>query len=106
MNPGEAFTLIAVISICAGTLVSLTALLLKHRQRMAGLGGKTDTLRQTVALLTETLERQHDRQQRIVARLDALEAEREAPEEMSRLALPSDDAPESLASPAQTRIRA
>jgi hypothetical protein len=50
---------------------------LKHKEKMAGVGryGQGEgNLRQTVQLLTETLERQHDRQQALVKRLEALEA--------------------------------
>ncbi len=97
MQPGEVIALLAVLIIGAGTLVSLTAMWLKHRQHMAGLTGKKGDLRQTVQLLTETLERQHDRQQAILTRLDALEAERDAP----RLALP--DADEALLADARPR---
>jgi hypothetical protein len=67
---------------------------LKHKERMAGLGqhGAGDgSLRQTVQLLTETLERQHDRQQALIKRLETLEAivtNERLPEPPSAIALP------------------
>ncbi len=50
---------------------------LKHKEKMSGVGkyGVGDpALRQTVQMLTETLEKQHERQQALVKRLESLEA--------------------------------
>lgn len=72
---------------------------LKHKEKMAGFGtrgGAADpALRQTVQLLTETLEKQHDRQQGLVKRLEALEAivtAERLPEPPAALGLSGDDA--------------
>jgi len=85
MDPGFAFFLSTALVVSAATVLSLVAMFLKHRQTKAG--GKNGDLRQAVALLTETLERQHERQQQILKRLDALEAAQEAP----RVALPEEE---------------
>ena len=73
---------------------------LKHKEKMAGVAGKAGgvgdpALRQTVQLLTETLEKQHERQQALVKRLEALEAivtAERLPEPPAALGLSSDDA--------------
>ncbi len=74
------------------------ATFLKHKEKMAGMGrygGVSDpALRETVQLLTETLEKQHDRLQALVKRLEALEAivtTERLPEPPGVLGLPADD---------------
>lgn len=96
MGPEIAIVTLLVVAICAATFLTGLSLLIKHRQKMAGASTDTSRLRDTVALLTETLEQQHTRQQAILRRLDALEADREA----LPLALPADEA-----APAPVRVR-
>ena len=70
---------------------------LKHKEKMSGVGkyGVGDpALRQTVQMLTETLEKQHDRQQALVKRIESLEAivtAERLPEPPSALGLDDDD---------------
>ena len=79
MNPGEAIVTLMVIAIGAATFLTGLSLVIKHRQHMAGVNGKGGDLRNTVAMLTEALERQHDKQQTILRRLGALEADPDTP---------------------------
>ena len=110
MGPGEAIAIVATLAASAGTLITLSLGWMRHRERMAGLRGKgSDRLGETVQLLTETLERQHDRQQVLERRLASLERSRdadapeaEAPHPM--LALP-DDAPAPMHEPATEPVR-
>ncbi len=80
MGPGETFAFIAAVAGMAGTTITLAVSWMRHRERMVGVlvknGGR---VHDTVAMLTETLERQHDRQQALAQRLDALETARTAP---------------------------
>jgi len=93
------FIIATGLIVSASTLFGFTSLILKHRRQMAGVEGRKGDLRQAVALLTETLERQHERQQQILRRLDALEAAQETP----RVALPQE---EDEAEPLPVRRRA
>ncbi len=73
MGPEQLVFLVPLAGIGLGAFATY----LKHRERVLGVGkyGGTDVgLRQTVQLLTETLERQHERQQALVKRLETLEA--------------------------------
>lgn len=80
MGPGETFAFIASVAGMAGTTITLAVSWMRHRERMAGVLGKNGgRVHDTVAMLTETLERQHERQQALAQRLDALEAARTAP---------------------------
>ncbi len=75
MGPGETFAFIAAIAGMAGTTITLALSWMRHRERMAGARSVgSGRLAETVAMLTETLERQHDRQTALAARLDALES--------------------------------
>lgn len=90
MDPGVFALMIPLAAIGLGWFATW----LKHKEKMAGVGkyGQGDaSLRQTVQLLTETLERQHDRQQALVKRLETLEAivtNERLPEPPNPLALP------------------
>ena len=93
--------------------IPVVAIWTKHREKMAGLGHGTGTdasLRQTVDLLTQTLEKQHERQQALTKRIETLEAIATAPDAgrlaatEPRLALPNEEAPATEAAPA-TRTR-
>lgn len=80
MGPGETFATLAVIAGMVGTTITLALSWMRHRERMAGTpGAGSGRLAETVAMLTETLERQHERQTALAARLDALEAAPTAP---------------------------
>lgn len=90
------------------------ATFLKHKEKMAGVGkyGVGDpALRQTVQMLTETLEKQHDRQQALVKRIESLESivtSERLPEPPLALGLDDEDAPparEPATEPIRPRVR-
>ena len=111
MEPGALALLIPIIALS----IPVVAIWTKHRERMAGLGhgtgsGTDASLRQTVDLLTQTLEKQHERQQALVHRVETLEAIVTAPDAgrlasaEPRLALPT-DAPPAAEATAAPRAR-
>ena len=115
--PARPFALIIPI---IALLIPIVAILVKHRERMATMGGAA-AQPEAVRLLTETLERQHERQTALQRRVETLEAamiDRDlaaragtplhaAPAAPARIGLPDEDAPSADAAPAApTRVRA
>lgn len=90
-----------------GLLTGMLAIFLKHREKMAGLDGKAQP---TVQLLTETLEKQHDRIQQLQQRVETLEMivtdENAALQQArrGRISLPDAEEPDTTA-PASPRRR-
>ncbi len=86
-------------------LTGMVSIVLKHREKMAGLGGKQGG--QTVQLLTETLEKEHERIAQLQRRVETLEAivtdERTGP--APRIALPDADADPDASAAAPRRVR-
>ena len=77
--------LIPIIALC----IPIVAIYTKHREKMLGVTGRESTeLKQTVALLTETLERQHDRIQTLTRRLETLETGKSLNTPAPRLTIP------------------
>lgn len=78
-----------------GILLGMLAVLLKHREKMAGLDGKGG--KQTIRLLTDTLEKEHERIQQLQQRVETLEMivtdEKTALHQKRRIELPAADAP-------------
>ncbi len=93
-----------------GILTAMLAIFLKHREKMAGLDGGRGA--QTAQILTETLERQHERIASLQKRVETLEMivtdENAALEQQTRRARlhspEADDAPDAV--PPRTRTRA
>lgn len=111
MGPGEAIAFLAAVAGMAGTTITLAVTWMRHRERMAGLRGKgVDRLGETVQLLTETLEKQHDKQQVLERRLAVIERGSSAPAldavPAPALSLPEDDEALPLRSPATEPVRA
>lgn len=99
----------------AGTILGVVGM--RHRERMAGVraprgkAGRADVrqIGAAVEMLTETLERQHERQQALERRLAALERTPDAMNPpIAALSLPEDDAAvaEAATEPVRARVRA
>ncbi len=67
MRPEILVFLIPILAILTGML----SIFLKHREKMAGIDGKRGP--HTVQLMTETLEKQHERIQQLQHRVETLE---------------------------------
>lgn len=105
MDPGTIGVFIPIL----GILLGMLAVLLKHREKMAGVDGKRGS--QTIQLLTETLEKEHDRVLQLEGRVQTLEriltGERGAlPRQGDRFELPAaDDVTGDQELPSRPRMR-